>query len=119
MGGYGFKRRWNRCHLWGFPNDAANNYYIYSKGNVFYSGVGHSTVDGDMEAKLFINTMIAAYRTTYEPPMVEILNEEAELLKEESGNGSDPNLVYKMNWMKEYGNNLDGTKEKSASARSN
>ena len=54
----------------------------------------------------------AAYRTTYEPPMVEILNEEAELLKEESGNGSDPNLVYKMNWMKEYGNNLDGTKEK-------
>lgn len=72
-----------------------------------------------MEAKLFINTMIAAYRTTYEPPMVEILNEEAELLKEESGNGSDPNLVYKMNWMKEYGNNLDGTKEKSASARSN
>lgn len=94
------------------PNDAANNYYIYSKGNVFYSGVGHSTVDGDMEAKLFINTMIAAYRTTYEPPMVEILNEEAELLKEESGNGSDPDLVYKMNWMKEYGNNLDGTKEK-------
>ena len=94
------------------PNDAANNYYIYSKGNVFYSGVGHSMVDGDMEAKLFINTMIAAYRTTYEPPMVEILNEEAELLKEESGNGSDPNLVYKMNWMKEYGNNLDGTKEK-------
>ena len=67
------------------PNDAANNYYIYSKGNVFYSGVGHSTVDGDIEA---------------------------ELLKEESGNGSDPNLVYKMNWMKEYGNNLDGTKEK-------
>lgn len=65
-----------------------------------------------MEAQLFINTMIAAYRTTYEPPMVEILNEEAELLKEESGNGSDPNLVYKMNWMKEYGNNLDGTKEK-------
>ena len=94
------------------PNDAANNYYIYSKENVFYSGVGHSTVDGDMEAKLFINTMIAAYRTTYEPPMVEILNEEAELLKEESGNGSDPNLVYKMNWMKEYGNNLDGTKKK-------
>lgn len=67
-----------------------------------------------MEAKLFINTMIAAYRTTYEPPMVEILNEEAELLKEESGNGSDPNLVYKMNWMKEYGNNLDGTKEKNS-----
>ena len=94
------------------PNDAANNYYIYSKGNVFYSGVGHSTVDGDMEAKLFINTMIAAYRTTYEPPMVEILNDEAELLTDESGNEGDPNLVYKMNWMKEYENNIAGTKEK-------
>lgn len=94
------------------PNDAANNYYIYSKGNVFYSGVGHSTVTGDMEAKLFINTMIAAYRTTYEPPMVEILNDEAELLTDESGNEGDPNLVYKMNWMKEYENNIAGTKEK-------
>lgn len=94
------------------PSDAANNYYIYSKGNVFYSGVGHSTVKGDMEAKLFINTMIAAYRTAYEPPMVEILNDEAELLTDESGNEGDPNLVYKMNWMKEYENNIAGTKEK-------
>ena len=93
------------------PNDAANNYYIYSKGNVFYSGVGHSTVEGDMEAKLFINTMIAAYRTAYEPPMVEILNEEAELVTGQSGNGSDPNLVYKMDWMKEYGN-VSSEKEK-------
>ncbi len=62
------------------PNDAANNYYIYSKKNVFYSGVGHSTVNGDMEAKLFINTMIAAYRTSYEAPVVEINNEEAALV---------------------------------------
>lgn len=59
------------------PNDAANNYYIYSKGNVFYSGVGHSTVTGDMEAKLFVNTMIAAYRAAYEPPVIEITNQEA------------------------------------------
>lgn len=58
------------------PNDGANNYYIYSKGNVFYSGVGHSTVDGAMEAKLFVNTMIAAYRSAYEPPAIEITNEE-------------------------------------------
>lgn len=56
------------------PNDAANNYYIYSKGNVFYSGVGHSTVDGDMEAKLFVNTMIAAYRAAYESPTVRVTN---------------------------------------------
>lgn len=61
------------------PYDAANNYYIYSKANVFYSGVGHSTVNQDMEARLFINTMIAAYRAAYQPPVVDILNEEAEL----------------------------------------
>lgn len=54
------------------PNDAANNYYIYSKGNVFYSGVGHSAVNSDMEAKLFVNTMIAAYRISYDAPTVRI-----------------------------------------------
>ena len=68
------------------PNDAANNYYIYSKDNVFYSGVGHSTIGGnstnggnltEMETKLFINTMIAAYRQSYEPPEVTITNSNA------------------------------------------
>ena len=59
------------------PNDAMNNYYIYSKGNIFYSGVGHSTVTKDMEAKLFVNTMIAAYNAAYEPPKVVITNDEA------------------------------------------
>lgn len=61
------------------PNDTANNYYIYSKKNVFYSGVGHDTVNNDMEAKLFINTMIAAYRAAYIPPMVDVLNSDAVL----------------------------------------
>lgn len=61
------------------PNDGANNYYIYSKDNVFYSGVGHETVTGAMEAKLFINTMIAAYRAAYEPPVIEVTNDEAVL----------------------------------------
>ncbi len=63
------------------PNDAANNYYIYSKDNIFYSGVGHSTVgtsvSSDMEAKLFINTMIAAYRQAYEAPTVKVTNANA------------------------------------------
>lgn len=77
------------------PNDAANNYYIYSKGNVFYSGVGHSKVTGDMEAKLFINTMIAAYRASYVPPMVEVLNENAELMDMN-------NPAYVMNFAQEY-----------------
>lgn len=80
------------------PNDAANNYYIYSKGNIFYSGVGHSTVDSDMEAKLFINTMIAAYRAIYQPPMVEILNPEAEL----DSIDEDNNMKYSLSYQQEY-----------------
>lgn len=62
------------------PNDAANNYYIYSKGNVFYSSVGHSTVKNDMEAKLFVNTMIAAYRASYQSPYIEV--QDAEVIDE-------------------------------------
>ena len=45
-------------------NDAANGYYIYAMGNVTYSGVGHHKDVTDAEAKLFINTMIAAYRSS-------------------------------------------------------
>lgn len=55
------------------PKDGANNYYIYSKKNVFYSGVGHTeTTNGQKvdEVKLFINTMIAAYRAGNEPPEI-------------------------------------------------
>ncbi|WP_313133048.1 DUF5057 domain-containing protein [Anaerocolumna sp.] len=59
------------------PNDASNYYYIYNKGNITYSGVGHSKVgDSEMEVKLFVNTMIAAYKASIEPPIIEILNEE-------------------------------------------
>ncbi|MCI6242165.1 MAG: DUF5057 domain-containing protein [Agathobacter sp.] len=82
------------------PHDAANNYYIYSKKNVFYSGVGHAKVNdnnGDMEAKLFINTMIAAYRASYESPIVEVLNSEAELT-------DINNLTYQMSFAQEYNN---------------
>lgn len=42
--------------------DAGNNYYIYSKNNITYSGAGHSAI-GDQqinEIKLFVNTIIRA-----------------------------------------------------------
>ncbi len=42
-------------------NDVRNNFYIYNKANITYSGVGHSGGLSDEEIKLFINTMIAAY----------------------------------------------------------
>ena len=65
------------------PNDVRNNYYIYNKGNITYSGVGHSnvmtksgdrfvSVGSDDEIKLFINTLIAAYRAGLHAPNVTI-----------------------------------------------
>ncbi|NLT15904.1 MAG: DUF5057 domain-containing protein, partial [Clostridiales bacterium] len=64
------------------PNDCVNAYYIYNKGNVTYSGVGHSSDAGLYgpgatqeyvnEAKLFVNTMIAAYQSAIQTPGVAI-----------------------------------------------
>lgn len=59
------------------PQEAANNYYIYSKGNIFYSGVGHSGISGVDERQLFVNTLIAAYRPTLQEPEIIITNVEA------------------------------------------
>ena len=42
------------------PNDVRNYYYFYSKGNVIYTGAGHSAVKDADEIKLFVNAMIAA-----------------------------------------------------------
>lgn len=43
-------------------NDAANSYYLFSCGNIYYTGAGHDINPTENEAKLFINMMIAAYR---------------------------------------------------------
>ena len=53
-----------------------NNYYIYNKGNITYSGVGHDvdhiTLD---EKKLFINTFVAAYNAGIRNPSVRIVED--------------------------------------------
>ena len=68
------------------PKDVRNNYYIYTMGNVTYSGVGHSTVEPSMkgdeteadkekmkcEMKLYINTLIAAYSAGTHAPSVSV-----------------------------------------------
>lgn len=57
-------------------NDARNNYYIYNIGNVTYTGMGHSALDhsgSDLEAKLFVNTIVAAYKAGVESPTIRIL----------------------------------------------
>lgn len=51
--------------------DVRNNYYIYTMGNVTYSGVGHSNIKNNInEMKLYINTMIAAYSSKYTGPKI-------------------------------------------------
>lgn len=52
------------------PNDVVNNYYIYTMGNVTYSGAGHSKPDSDAEMRLFVNTIIAAYKAGVTAPSV-------------------------------------------------
>lgn len=58
-----------------YPNDVRNLYYLYSKGNVLYSGVGHSTVNQEMEKKLFINAIVAAWRAGKSEPEVKFVEE--------------------------------------------
>ncbi len=54
--------------------DGALNYYIYSKGNITYSGAGHSAIAGDDEMKLFVNTIIRAITAGNTAPTVAVDN---------------------------------------------
>ena len=61
--------------------DSRNNFYIYNKGNITYTGSGHgvgynvgNAMMTDEEVQLFVNTMIAAYRQPASVPYVEIEN---------------------------------------------
>ena len=48
--------------------DARNNYYIYNKGNITYTGAGHSQIKGREEKELFVNTLVAAYNAGTHAP---------------------------------------------------
>lgn len=62
-------------YLYNFQKgDSANNYYIYTKGNITYTGVGHSSVSQASEIRLFINTMIASYRPAEGTPYIKVTN---------------------------------------------
>jgi hypothetical protein len=59
--------------------DGRNNFYIYNKGNITYTGSGHGSNNNgpnalmtDDEVKLFVNTIIAAYRQPESEPTVSI-----------------------------------------------
>jgi hypothetical protein len=67
-------------------NDVVNAYYVYTCGNVTYTGSGHtngynqpyanSSEAVQNEAKLFVNTMIAAYRVSLSNSSVSFSNED-------------------------------------------
>ncbi len=54
-------------------DDAMNNYYTYSKGNITYSGTGHSTGYPDSEVKLFVNTAMKAYSSANHAPYITLI----------------------------------------------
>lgn len=56
------------------PKDVVNNYYIYTMGNVTYSGAGHRTPESSTEMKLFVNTIVAAYNAGVKAPKAEFQN---------------------------------------------
>ena len=53
-------------------NDVRNNYYIYNKGNVTYTGCGDKQLGSYvlMEKQLFVNTLVAAYNAGVHAPRV-------------------------------------------------
>lgn len=57
-------------------SDVRNSFYIYNVGNITYTGMGHSgpAVLPDDEVKLFVNTMISAYRAVSDNPYAEVTN---------------------------------------------
>ncbi len=50
--------------------DARNNYYIYNKGNITYTGAGHYPIEAKhvAERKLFVNTLVAAFNAGTHAP---------------------------------------------------
>ena len=56
-------------------NDVRNNYYIYNVGNVTYTGMGHDSLgDNEIETKLFVNTIVAAYMAAVQEPTIRLID---------------------------------------------
>ena len=69
--------------------DAGNNFYIYSKNNITYSGAGHESIGDTQELKLFVNTIVKAIAGGNSEPVITVTN------GAEVTSGTDTyNLVY-------------------------
>lgn len=94
------------------PNDVSNNYYIYNKGNITYTGVGHSGADFKVdEAKLFINTMIASYNAGIKSPSIITLSDGSADATRADYSYSYYDVEANLNY-DEDGNPLEGTRDK-------
>jgi hypothetical protein len=51
-------------------NDVRNNYYIYNRGSITYTGSGHANVNQNEERQLFVNTLVASYNAGTHAPAV-------------------------------------------------
>jgi|GEM_PF-1715661 len=58
--------------MYNHPGDGRNDYYTYTKGNITFSGTGHSTVNSIEEEKMFVNTIIKASRGANHAPALEV-----------------------------------------------
>ena len=90
--------------------DVRNNYFIFNKGNITYTGSGHRSVTSEEEKRLFLNTLVAAYRAGMHAPRV--------LYKENEWNTSatitgkylpyDPQMVRNTGEVDDNGNPVTG-----------
>ena len=64
--------------------DGQNNYYIYTKGNITYTGFGHTLMDDANidEMKLYVNTLVMAYRGITSASKLELLNSNVQTVKD-------------------------------------
>lgn len=111
------------------PRDGMNNYFLYSKGNIFYCGAGHAGVtgysrDNNDERRLFINVIVNSATRAKSVPKIKLYNacdkdtEDCEHLlvskTDEEANkklSKQKNTLYYNEALKMYQYNIDETEE--------
>lgn len=84
------------------PNDATNNYYLYTVGNVSYTSASLQNISSDEEMKLFVNTLIGNYEVGCLYPHVIVnsvkgiasANKDAEVTDSNSFTNTDSTLYF-------------------------
>lgn len=70
-------------HYGATSGDGSNNYYIYTNGNITYTGAGHAEIGtSTVETKLFLNTVVAAIKAGNYGPEVSFTNKDSSSDKE-------------------------------------